>query len=231
MRILAFDACLGAVSAAAGIVREDGTWAHVAAERAPVSAGHAEALMPMLHRVMTRAGLAFLELDRIAATVGPGGFTGVRVSVAAARAFLLASKADGVGLSTLDALAITARARMTTGADRPLAVAVDARRGMLFFSRYAPGVVHAEPALLPADEAARMLAGAPHILAGSGATAVAAHLAPGALDIFSSDLEPDAQAFAPTAARMSCRAVLKPIYLRPPDAKAQTSFVLPRAPA
>ena len=46
--------------------------------------GHAEALMPMLAVVMEEAKLDFAALDLIAATLGPGSFTGVRIAIAAA---------------------------------------------------------------------------------------------------------------------------------------------------
>ena len=56
--------------------------------------GHAEALMPMVAEVMTEAGLDFAALDLIAATLGPGSFTGVRIAIAAARGFALATGAN-----------------------------------------------------------------------------------------------------------------------------------------
>lgn len=230
MRVLAFDACLGAVSAAAGVLRADGTWESVASDWQRVTAGHAEALMPMLDRVMREAGLEFQDLDRIVATLGPGGFTGVRVAVAAARGFVLATGAEAVGLSTLDALAVSSRARLGPGVDaQPLAIAVDARRGMVFFAQYAPGVLHAEPALLTAEEAAAGIVG-PAVLTGSGAPALGPYLR-NDVEVRDIDLEPDARLFASFAVHATPCDVLKPIYLRPPDAKAQTSFVLPRAPA
>lgn len=230
MRVLAFDACLGAVSAAAGVLRADGTWESVASDGQRVTAGHAEALMPMLDRVMREAGQTFANLDRIVATRGPGGFTGVRVAVAAARGFVLATGAKAVGLSTLDALAVSSRDRLGVRADaQPLAIAVDARRGMLFFAQYAPGVRQAEPALLTAEEAAARIVG-PAIVTGSGAPALRPYLS-GDAEVDDFDLQPEARLFASLAVHITSCDVLKPIYLRPPDAKAQTSFVLPRAPA
>lgn len=231
MHVLAFDACLGAVSAAAGVVRPDGGWERVAHAQARVTAGHAEALMPMIDHVMREAGLAFAGLDGIVATLGPGGFTGVRVGVAAARGFVLATAAKGIGLSSLDALALSVRDADGVDAVRPLAIAVDARRGMIFFAVYAPGCSHAEPRLLTADEAALELAAGAYVLAGSGARAVAEHLRNPGVTVRAGEVEPDARVFAPVALAAPPYRSLKPIYLRPPDAKAQTSFVLPRAPA
>ena len=48
--------------------------------------GHAEVLMPMIERVVGRLKFGFDSLDKIAVTVGPGSFTGIRVGVAAAKA-------------------------------------------------------------------------------------------------------------------------------------------------
>ena len=67
--------------------------------------GHAEALMPLMARVMSQSRLEFAELDRIAVTVGPGSFTGLRVGVAAARGIALAAGKPAVGLTTLAAFA------------------------------------------------------------------------------------------------------------------------------
>ncbi len=51
--------------------------------------------MPMIAEVMASAGLEFEQIECFAVTVGPGSFTGVRVGVAAARAFALAAAQTG----------------------------------------------------------------------------------------------------------------------------------------
>ena len=66
--------------------------------------GHAEAIMPLLARVMDLAEIDFANLDRIAVTTGPGSFTGLRVGIAAARGIALAAGKPAIGLSTLVAL-------------------------------------------------------------------------------------------------------------------------------
>ena len=71
----------------------------------PMMRGHAEALMPLIAAVMSAADVEFADLDRIAVTVGPGSFTGLRVGVAAARGIALAAGKPAVGLTTLAALA------------------------------------------------------------------------------------------------------------------------------
>ena len=67
--------------------------------------GHAEALIPLIERVMGGIDGGFGSLDRIAVTVGPGSFTGLRVGIAAARAIALCWSIPAVGVSTLAALA------------------------------------------------------------------------------------------------------------------------------
>ena len=61
--------------------------------------------MPMIEKLMARVEGGFASLDRVAVTVGPGSFTGIRIGVAAARGIALARGLDVVGVSTLAAFA------------------------------------------------------------------------------------------------------------------------------
>lgn len=187
--------------------------------------------MPMLARVVREADLDFREIERVVATVGPGGFTGVRVAVAAARALVLATGAAPTGVTTLDALALEARSRLPELARKPFAVAVDARREMVFFALYQPGLDTAAPELLAAEEAALRVRQVADSVVGSGAAIVAGRIPEHAVRPFATltDLQPVAANFAQFAVVRAVHPSLKPVYLRPPDAKAQTSFILPRA--
>src|SRR6201985_323120 len=102
MRILAIDTALAACSAA---VLDTSLGAVIASETLPMARGHAEAVMPLIARVMDLAEIEFSELDRIAVTTGPGSFTGLRVGIAAARGIALASGKPAIGLSTLSGFA------------------------------------------------------------------------------------------------------------------------------
>ena len=72
----------------------------VAHEYVATDHGHATMLMPMIERVRTKAGCDYADLDRIAVTVGPGSFTGIRVGLAAALGLSLASGVPVVGVSS-----------------------------------------------------------------------------------------------------------------------------------
>lgn len=225
MRVVALDASLRAVSVAAGTLAPDGRWASVASNFALRTTGHAEALMPMLASTVAEARLAFTDIERVIVTQGPGGFTGVRAGVAAARALALATGCELIGISTLDALVVEARAQGIAGA---IAVAVDARRAMVFYADYAEGQDDAEPLFLSIADAATRCTRGGFSLVGSGAGLVAAHTGS---PVLHGDLEPAARSFAPLALSRPSRGTVRPLYLRPPDAKAQASFVLPRANA
>src|SRR6266852_3656015 len=102
MLILAIDTALDACAAA---VLDIDAGRLIAQESQAMKRGHAEALMPLIARVIKAAGIAFAALDRIAVTTGPGSFTGLRVGLSAARGIALAADKPVVGLTTLAAYA------------------------------------------------------------------------------------------------------------------------------
>ncbi len=108
--------------------------------------GHAEALVPMIGRLPGRG-----QSDRIAVSLGPGSFTGVRVGVAAARALAFAWGAKLQGYTTLALVA--AMARGIKGAV-PLCVAMSGGHGEWFIQPFTTGGRSAEPLASLAPEAA-----------------------------------------------------------------------------
>ena len=139
MRILAIDTALEACAAAV-LDTEQGK---VASETLPMVRGHAEALLPLIQRVMRQADLAFAALDRIAVTTGPGSFTGLRVGISAARGIALAAGKPAVGLTTLSAFAapLIAQDDQTS-----VAVAIDARHDHVYLQVFADTRVPANSA-------------------------------------------------------------------------------------
>ncbi|MGH2917098.1 MAG: tRNA (adenosine(37)-N6)-threonylcarbamoyltransferase complex dimerization subunit type 1 TsaB, partial [Solirubrobacteraceae bacterium] len=70
--------------------------------------GHTAQLLALAQGQLADAGLRFADVDRIAVGLGPGGFTGLRIGVATARALAQAAGAEIVGVSSLRALAAAA---------------------------------------------------------------------------------------------------------------------------
>jgi tRNA threonylcarbamoyladenosine biosynthesis protein TsaB len=133
VRVLAIDTALEACSAA---ILDRGRADRVTSRSVPMTRGHAEALMPLVAAVMSEAHMQFGELDRVAVTVGPGSFTGLRVGVAAARGIALATGKPAVGLTTLAALA--APFSSAEEGEAVLAV-INARHGRVYMQRFGPG--------------------------------------------------------------------------------------------
>src|SRR5947209_12510225 len=132
MRVLAIDTALGACAAA---VLDSQAGAILASESVAMLRGHAEALMPMIARVMDAARCEFADLDRVAVTVGPGSFTGLRVGISAARGLALARPQPAIGLSTLSAFAAP---HVAARSDRTIIAAIDARNEQVYFHLFAP---------------------------------------------------------------------------------------------
>src|SRR6185312_5662798 len=170
MLVLALDTCLASCSVAV----TDGPRV-LASAREVMARGHQERLAPMAREVMADAGLAFDRLERIAVTVGPGSFTGLRVGIAFAKGLALALAAPAVGIGTLEALAAE-----SAGLVFP---AIDARRGQLYLQAFEDGRALMAADALTAEVAAARVAelsqGRPFTLVGSGA-ALLAQLAPSA---------------------------------------------------
>jgi len=227
MKILAIDTALPAVSVC---VLDDSDVEPESVETAAMERGHAEALLPMIDRVMARVEGGFSALDRIAVTVGPGSFTGLRVGIAAARAIGIACTVPTVGVSTLAALAAPLILDEKT---EIVAVAIDAKHGNVFFAAFEPdGRTFRSPCLVSVREAILSLGAGPIRLAGSGAPmlAIEAWSAGIAADVAGATTAPDIGFVArlgliadPTLAPA------RPLYLKPPDAKPQKANSLPLA--
>lgn len=234
MNVLAIDTCLGALSAAVRCVDAAGG-SRMTESYEELKSGHAERLMPMVRATMAEAGVSFADLTRIAVTLGPGTFTGVRTGIAAARAFRLATGLEVVGATSLAVMAHRVlEAEAAENDERPLLVAVDARRGGLYVQMFGRGAL--DPLTVPqelAPAAAAALGGnLPMRVAGSAARAVAevANAAGRQIDVVAEHLEPNASDLAVLAARLAPLHDVSPIYIRPPDAKPQTDKRLARAP-
>ena len=225
MRVLAIDTALGACAAA---VLDSQAGAILAAESIGMMRGHAEAVMPLIARVMDAARCEFVELNRIAVTVGPGSFTGLRVGISAARGIALAAAKPAIGLSTLSALAAPHVAARTGDT---IIAAIDARNEQVYFQVFAPnGVTVVTPLLDRVRAAVRAVPVGPTVITGSGALLVAAHWPSGSpVPRVEDHAAPDIGWVARLgAAAQEEGAPPKPLYLRRPDARPQDAGRLPR---
>jgi tRNA threonylcarbamoyladenosine biosynthesis protein TsaB len=123
--ILAFDT--SAAHCAAALLLGDRLIAH---RTEPMDKGQAERLLPLCADLLAETGHDWPDLAAIAVGTGPGNFTGVRISVAAARGLALSLAIPALGVTTLEARA--------HGLPRPLAVVEDARRGEIYLQDFAP---------------------------------------------------------------------------------------------
>ncbi len=192
-----------------------------------IGRGHAERLFAQLTEAMAEAGLAFADLDRIAVTVGPGSFTGLRVGIAAARGIALVVGCPVVGIGTLAVLAETARAK---AGPAPVLALIDAGRGEIYGQLFDANGEPATPPEIasPGNLAARL--DKDIRLAGSGAPLVAAGLGPGGVvRIVHRDTGPEIGALVRLGLTAPAQAAPpRPLYLRPPDAKPQTAAAVER---
>src|SRR5262245_66467626 len=133
--------------------------------------GQAERLPVMVQELSVAASRNIRDIDRFSATCGPGMFTGIRIGLAFVRGLSLASGRPALGIPTLEAIA---RSVSDNPAGRPVAVAVDARRGEVYFQLFGRG--GDEPQLLPVAAAAALCRGQGVIIAGTGAGLLLPHL-------------------------------------------------------
>jgi len=185
MLILAIDTALDACSA--GVLDTDAARL-IALESQPMKRGHAEALMPLIARVIKEAGIAFASFDRIAVTTGPGSFTGLRVGLSAARGIALAANKPVVGLTTLTAYAAPV---VSENAEQPVISAIDARHDQVYFQVVSgDGSSLIRPRVAPIEEALRASRfGAPHLV-GNAAGILADRWPTDALPPFRVDAQP-----------------------------------------
>lgn len=84
---------------------------------------HLEWLVPTVEHVLADAGITRGQIEGLAVSRGPGGFTGLRIGIATAAAWARATGIPVTGISTLEALAAT------TGAPGLVMPVLDAKRG------------------------------------------------------------------------------------------------------
>jgi tRNA threonylcarbamoyladenosine biosynthesis protein TsaB len=225
MRLLAIDTALDACAAC---VFDTAGGKILASESLAMTRGHAEALMPLIARVMDKADIAFSELERIAVTVGPGSFTGLRVGISAARGIALVAGKPAVGVSTLAAYA----APHIASEDAALiVVAIDAKHANVYLQVFgSAGRTILAPQVATVRNAVRAAREGPARIIGSGAGLIAAEWPDAEPPLL---VDPAGAPAIEWVARLGAAArntdvPPKPLYLRAPDARPQDDARLPR---
>jgi tRNA threonylcarbamoyl adenosine modification protein YeaZ len=121
--VLAFDTA--SAHCAACLLVDD----TVAVRVDPMAKGQAEHLMPMLEDLLAEHGLNWQNLDAIGVGTGPGNFTGIRISVSAARGLALGLGVPAVGVTHLEA--------QVFGMPRPVVAQVAAPREQVYVQTFA----------------------------------------------------------------------------------------------
>lgn len=122
--ILAIDTALGGISVGAQI---NGQFAE---RTMPMQREQAALLIPVIQEILQELSSDFSVLGKIACTVGPGSFTGLRIGLSAARSLALALNLPTVGVSTLDLMA-----RHYEGAGSPMLIVLETKR-QDFYGQY-----------------------------------------------------------------------------------------------
>lgn len=186
-----------------------------------IGKGHAERLMALVEHVFSEANLKLSDIDRVAVTIGPGSFTGIRVGVAAARGFAVSLGIDAVGVTTLETVA---RAYQKQNLGRPVAVAFDAKREEVYLQLFdAQGQPSSAEQLVSITAAQDQLEDFAGDIVGTGIGVLRLQEPLSDKDHF-----PIAIVAELAAEKHPDIAKPKPLYLRGPDARPQTGFALER---
>ena len=170
-------------------------------------------LARLVEEVMSESGLEFAELDGYAVTTGPGSFTGVRIGIAFIRGLTLAVRKPIHAINTLELLAYQAGEQQIGG---EMLCAINAYRGQVYLQSFTleqglpkplnePYVAEVNAIPHTSDTA---IGDCPQLFEGQN---------------FIHQL-PQAKALAEYAEKLPIAPIdakPSPLYLRPPDAKAQ----------
>ncbi len=191
---------------------------------ADIGRGHAEQLMGFIDEALAACGKALVDIGRVAVTVGPGSFTGIRVGVAAARGFALALNVPAVGVSTLAAIAEAARERHP---GRAILATIDAKRDELYCQSFeAGGTPRSEALMLEIPDAQKLFAGFDGLICGTATRHLTDQPPENTAQTDLTDIRLVARL---GAAADPSRGKPSPLYLRGPDVKSQAGFAVARA--
>ncbi len=198
--LLAIDSSTG--TSVAVVDRDGGILSEVAVDD---TMRHAEVVGALIRDALADAGVAAHHLSAVACGMGPGPFTGLRIGIAAARAFALGAGKPVVPLVSHDAVAFSWYREGNSG---DLLIATDARRRELYWSTYSG--ITAEG--LPIRSEGPGLAKPEDVPNGQGVRLDASEVSAGSLGMLAELTFAAGAAFAAD----------EPLYLRSPDISLST---------
>ena len=213
MTVLAFDCAVSGMTVA--VVRHGVRLAGLAEE----GRDQAARLLPAIASVLAEAGIDRRDLSLVAATIGPGSFTGVRVGLAAARGLAVGLGVPLAGIATTSVLLAQSRPE-----GRLAVAAIDSRLGDWFCA--IDGTVSGElapPFASSAHDLADRIAGRACLVIGTGVKALTAALVAAGIDAVADEAIPDPVVLARLAAatgidawrtRNEREGLPRPLYLR-----------------
>ncbi len=224
MKLLAIDTSANLCAACIYDVDTDNV---LASETRDIGRGHAEVLMELIEGVLNSSYTSYAELSKIAVTCGPGSFAGVRVGLATVRGLRLALNIPAVSMSTLDGLAQVAKDDVV-----PIQILsmIDAGRGEAYYQFFqADGKSsNCQPQVAAYETIAGIIGDSTIKLCGSASDQVN-QLLEQPLPVSHRLTAVPVEILAQSAAKGSLEdTALDPVYVRPPDAKPQTGFAVPR---
>jgi tRNA threonylcarbamoyladenosine biosynthesis protein TsaB len=112
--------------------------------------------LPWCSELLQQLGAGFKDLDALAVGVGPGAFTGVRLSVAVAQGLSIGSQFPVIPVTSLDAMALQFVEHYQTPQNMTFTMALDARMGEVYWARYQrkqtkPNPLHPIQLTVPAE--------------------------------------------------------------------------------
>ncbi|ACT56902.1 tRNA (adenosine(37)-N6)-threonylcarbamoyltransferase complex dimerization subunit type 1 TsaB [Candidatus Liberibacter asiaticus] len=132
--------------------------------------GHAEHLMPAIDYALKDSRLEVSQVDRVVTALGPGSFTGVRVSIAVARGISLVLKQPALGVGNLEVLA---RAHLDSHVGRPIMVLVSLFHQKVCCQKFSlDGVSCSDPVLLNYEQTRSEVDNFEGEIVGSGLSAI-----------------------------------------------------------
>jgi tRNA threonylcarbamoyladenosine biosynthesis protein TsaB len=197
----------------------------VAEESQRVSNAHGESLLPMVDRLFARVGWKPKDVARWAVGIGPGSFTGVRIGVGTVKGIALATAAEVVGVTSLDAVAFGIEGGQGQGQGQGgVASVLFAMKGEVFVQVKRGGETLLAPSNIRIEDAPRMLAAlgvGELVLVGDGVALLDASRLPSAWKQVTAP--PHDVPRAGSVGRIAMKrapddvATLVPLYVRPPE--------------